>query len=144
MLKLEHAVWVIVAKDRDGQPRGFEKTDERFFLIEEEAHRHHETLGDLKPFFTVAEARIGYPHPAGDAFVAGVDWTLLQGQKEQLQYMVATGIQGSATSVYLEGLVHFLDHFQDRAVEAGLDESLVFGRQLHATTEGYVPDTQSK
>lgn len=141
MLKLEHAVWVIVAKDRDGQPRGFEKTDERFFLIEEEAHRHHGTLGDLKPYFTVAEARIGYPHPAGDAFVANMDWTLLREQKELLQYLVATGIQGRQTE-YLEGLVHFLDHFQDRAVEVGIDESIVFGRQLNSTTEGYVPESK--
>lgn len=62
-MKLEHVVWVIVAKDRQGKPRGFEKTlNERFYLIEDEARRDFGAMdATLKPFFTVAEARIGYP-----------------------------------------------------------------------------------
>jgi hypothetical protein len=48
-------VWTVVAKDSKGQPRGFEKSDERFHLIEDEAHRALADKGDLAPFFTVVE-----------------------------------------------------------------------------------------
>lgn len=62
-MKYEHVVWVIVAKDRQGQPRGFEKVlNERFYLLKEEAdHDLRAVADDLRPFFVVAEARIGYP-----------------------------------------------------------------------------------
>jgi hypothetical protein len=46
-------VWTVVAKDSKGQPRGFEKSDERFHLVESEAHAALKAKADLEPFFTV-------------------------------------------------------------------------------------------
>jgi hypothetical protein len=61
ILHLEQVVWVIVAKDSSGKPRGFEKvSEERFYLSEDEARTAHKAMGELATFFTVAEARIGY------------------------------------------------------------------------------------
>lgn len=62
ILQLEQVVWVVVAKNLKGEPRGFEKVaGERFYLIEDEAHAALKQLGEhLDGVFTVAEARIGY------------------------------------------------------------------------------------
>jgi hypothetical protein len=62
ILHLEQLVWVVVAKNINGHPRGFEKVaGERFYLLEDEAHAALRQLGEhLDGVFTVAEARIGY------------------------------------------------------------------------------------
>jgi hypothetical protein len=56
------------------------------------------------------------------------DWKLLSDQKQTLLEM----LEGKADPTYeltkshLQGLVHFLDHVQDQAVEAGVPEKTVF------------------
>lgn len=59
-LSHETVVWVVVARDRAGKPRGFEKSTERFYLVQSEAQQAHAGM-DLREFFSVVEARIGYP-----------------------------------------------------------------------------------
>lgn len=59
-LSQETVVWVIVARNRAGKPRGFEKSTERFYLLESEAQQAHAEM-ELREFFSVVEARIGYP-----------------------------------------------------------------------------------
>lgn len=56
------------------------------------------------------------------------DWKLLSDQKQTLLEM----LEGKADPTYeltkshLQGLIHFLDHVQDQAVEAGVPEKTVF------------------
>jgi flagellar basal body P-ring protein FlgI len=56
------------------------------------------------------------------------DWKLLSDQKQTL----LETLEGKADPTYelnkshLQGLVHFLDHVQDQAVEAGVPEKTVF------------------
>ena len=56
------------------------------------------------------------------------DFSLLSEQKQTLLEM----LEGKADSTYeltkshLQGLIHFLDHVQDQAVEAGVPEKTVF------------------
>jgi len=55
------------------------------------------------------------------------DWKLLSDQKQTLLEMLEGKASWSAhKSDHLQGLIHFLDHVQDQAVEAGVPEKTVF------------------
>lgn len=61
-LSQKTVVWVIVTRNRAGAPRGFEKSTERFYLVEPYAHEAHAAMDPaIRDFFSVVEARIGYP-----------------------------------------------------------------------------------
>lgn len=54
-------IWVLVNLDRNGNPRGFEKSTERFYLTFEDAAKALSEMRDLNEFFVIREAIIGYP-----------------------------------------------------------------------------------
>jgi len=55
------------------------------------------------------------------------DFSLLSEQKLTLLKLIESKAEPNSKTIgHLQGLVHFLDHVQDQAVEAGVPEKTVF------------------